>query len=338
MPKILASIIFLSVVTFASPAQDFLADINATYSNAFYEKLDIDKNKNITLANADNNSTQKKIKEDFERLLPKYLKVDDLFPESGSYADPKTIKKYLPIQFKDFFEISILYLNLLSHKQEQGLHDKLLKKNLLSLHAFIHKKGMISYLFSLILYQRLYAHLECHTKEDYLLLQKYPPPDKSFFFIKFEEEKQRILHLDPDLSSLKKAYKKIGKEDYQKVVNQTEIATKKYVKANFADMISILKLESLEKYEKYNEKIKKNMDKDLESLSTKIKIVLCLLKIELFAKWHIEQDYDCVADFAGKRLGWVAMPRTGFIYFEHIDILQDYNKKLKKCAQDNPTK
>ncbi|MEJ2527507.1 MAG: hypothetical protein P8Y49_05435 [Sulfurovaceae bacterium] len=147
MSKILTSIILLSVITFASPAQDFLADINATYSSAFYEKLDIHSNTSLTLADVETNSTQKKIKEDFERLLHKYLKVDDLFPESGSYADSETINQHLPIQFRDFFEISILYLNLLSHKQEQGLHDKLLKKNLLNLHALIHKKGMMSYIF-----------------------------------------------------------------------------------------------------------------------------------------------------------------------------------------------
>jgi len=323
MPKILTSIIFLSVVTFASPAQDFLADINATYSSAFYEKLDIDKNKNITLADAETNSTQKKIKEDFERLLPEYLKVDDLFPESGSYANSKSIKQHLPMQFRDFFEISILYLNLLSHKQEQGLHDKLLKKNLLNLHALMHKEGMMSYIFSLVLYQKLYTHLECHTKEDYLLLQKYPPPDKSFFFVKLEEEKQDILHSYEGLSK---------KENYEESMTQVSLAAKRYTEDNFEEMTKVLKLESREKYKLFNQKIKKASRKDFRWAIIKI------MKIRLYDKLHIKHDYECLADHIGKVLGQVTMPRTGFIYFEHIDILQDYNKKLKECAQDNPTK
>ncbi len=335
--KILTSIIFLSVVAFASPAQDFLADINATYSSAFYEKLDIDKNKNIILADAETNSTQKKIKEDFERLLPKYLKVDDLFPKSGSYVDPETIKQHLPIQFRDFFEISILYLNLLSHKQEQGLHDKLLKKNLLNLHAFIHKKGMMSYIFSLVLYQKLYTHLECHTKEDYLLLQKYPPPDKSFFFVKLEEDKQDILHAYEGLTKLDKLDVDIDKENYEKLMTQVSLATKRYTEDSFKKMAKVLKLESREKYKLFNQEIQEASKKDLNKWAI-VKITLCSLKIRLYDKLHIEHDYECLADYIGEMLGQVAMPRTGAIYFDHIDMLQDYNKKLKECAQDNPTK
>ena len=132
------------------------------------------------------------------------------------------------------------------------MHDKLLKKNLLSLHALIHKKGMISYIFSLVLYQRLYTHLECHTKEDYLLLQKYPPPDKSFFFVKLEEEKQDILHSYEGL--LDKLDVDVDKENYEKLMTQVSLAAKRYTEDSFKKMTKVLKLESREKYKLFNQK------------------------------------------------------------------------------------
>ncbi|MBN2767959.1 MAG: hypothetical protein JXQ68_02560 [Campylobacterales bacterium] len=336
MSKILTSIIFLNVITFASPAQDFLADINATYSSAFYEKLDIHKNTSLTLVDAETNGTQKKIKEDFERLLPKYLKVDDLFSKEV-YDNDDTSFRVLSSRYREFFEVSILYLNFLSSPKEQGLHNRLLEKNLLNLHALTRLRGMPNYILSLVLHKKLYTDIECYSTGDYLLLQKYPPPDKTFFFVKLEEEKEQILHSYEGMAKLDELDIDVNKENYKKMMTQVSLAAKRYTEDSFKKMAKVLKLESQEKFKQFNQEIEEQSKKDLNNW-TIVKTTLCYLKIKFYDALHIEHDYGCIADFMGKILGRVAMPRTGAIYFDYIDMLQDYNKKLKKCAQDNPTK
>jgi hypothetical protein len=335
MSKILTSIILLSVITFASPAQDLLADINATYSSAFYEKLDIHRNTSLTLADSETNSTQKKVKEDFERLLPEYLKTDNLF--SKVYDIDDTSLGVLSSRYREFFEVSILYLNFLSSQKEQGLHDRLLEKNLLNLHALTHLKGMSNYILSLVLYKKLYTDIECCSTGDYLLLQKYPPPDKTFFFVKLEEEKEQILHSYEGLAKLDELDIDVNKKNYKKMMTQVSLAAKRYTEDSFKKMAKVLKLESQEKFKQFNQKIEEQSKKDLNNW-TITKTTLCYLKIKFYNALHIEHNYGCIADFMGKMLGQVAMPRTGAIYFDYIDMLQDYNKKLKECAQDNPTK
>lgn len=336
MLKILLTIFLLYTTAFAYSTQDFLYDINATYSDKFYENI-LSEEQTTTLIDFENNSAQKKIKEDFEKLLPKYLESDNLFTNKELSKLQET--KYIISQshFKDFLTVSTLYLNLLNYEKKRQQSNVLLEKNLINLRSLMQNSNdMINYILSIILYKKLYADIKCDSKKTYGLFKKFPPPDKSIFFKKFEYEKQEIISLlDINLNHIDTVDKKDYNEvEYKKLMTQVSLAAKKYVNKYYNEMAVVIKLESNDEMKRFYKYIEKEENEHLSYWNLP-KMILSSLKARVYnILFGGNEDYGYFAYYIGKTLAFVSLPKLDTIYLDHIEMIEQYEILLKTYVKE----
>lgn len=334
MLRIMLLSISFSIIIFASPTQNLLYEIKSTYSKDFYKGLYSD-NKSLTLANFENNSTQKKIKEDFERLIPKYFKADNLFIQENLKEFNTDDNSLITLNLQKFFVTCTLYIKLLDRQQKTIKSNQLFKKTLSDLNALMRNStSFANYIISVILYKKFYSNIELNSLYKYAWLKKCPPPDKTIFFEKLKYEEQWVLN------SLENAYldKQVDKKDYnekefKKLMRQVNSTAKHQVKIYFAMMYKALKHESLEEIEKYNKFIETEGKKHM-SVWNKIRFFLSTIKVKIFnIIFGYNSDYGFMAKYMGKTIALVAVPKLTNLYLEHINILLKYKNLLKICKK-----
>jgi hypothetical protein len=315
--KILLISIFFITALSAESEQSLLRDIETTYSNDFYQDI-FYTSKNLTLIDFEHNSTQKKIKEDFEKFLPRYLSTNDFFKDEDSQESEESDFSLMQSHHK-FIIVSKLYLNLLSHQADRKKQKALLEKNLLNFQFLMQNTSrMWQYMFSMSLYTDLYSDLECNSKEIYDVLKRYPPPNRSDVFKKLEDEKQWQIDSAEAVEDTD-----IEKKEFLTQLNQ---ASKMYINRYFDEMATAIKCESRDELKKFNSYIKKEREENM-SFWSKVKFTLGVLKAKFFG--NKEEGYSYIADFTGKTMALIAVPRLSDLYLNHITIRQQYENILK---------
>lgn len=334
MVKLILAITLLSTLAFASPMLNMLNDINATYSDKFYVNY-CQTSKTLTLNDFENNSTQKRIKTDFEKLLPKYLTIEELFSNEEFSKLDKDKFMVFKFEFRKFFTTSIFYLELLKKQKKLNMRNELLEKNLLNLELLMsNSENILNYALSIILYEKLFSSLSCSSKEVYNLLKKFPPQDKSVFFEKIEDERQKELNMTRLLESPSKVKHVPGTEqELKKYMAQVHATANRYINKYYDKMIIAIKSESEDNVKAFD----KYMDEELEkhvSLWSRIKYMLSVYKAEIFYRLYgTNEDYGYMVDLNGYLVSSTSVPITHFnkLYLKHIDMIQKYHDLLKSC-------
>ena len=145
-----------------------------------------------TLDNVEHNRSHQELKEMFERLLPYYLRSDNLF--SNEELKILKRKKIEIIKYRDFFLTLYLYIGYLESHPSESNRQKLyilVEKSLRDAHSLMENSNeFIDYLMSVFIYKSIYDRLSSPSTLLQKILQKYKPFSSDIFFDKLEKRKQ----------------------------------------------------------------------------------------------------------------------------------------------------
>ena len=140
--------------------------------------------------NVENNSSQKALKESFEKLLPDYLEAEELFSKEACQTDASS---NIALPYSDFFRLLQLYMNYLKEHASKEEYYSLVSKSLGNFHALMaNSDNLIDYMISLNHMHQLLISLNC-SDEVREIVKKYPPKNPELLFEKLELEKERTL-------------------------------------------------------------------------------------------------------------------------------------------------
>ena len=327
MLKVILIGVFSSTMLFASSTPDLLNHIYTTYSKKFYEGL-FSADRELTLTDFESNSTQSKIKADFEKLLPKYLEIENPFTQEKISKLQEPDLSVYKSHFKDFITVSILYLNLQTNPKERVA---LLEKNLINLQSLMqNSKGMMNYILALNLYQKLYSTFKPGSEETYELLKSIPPPDKSIFFEKLEDEREWVLNSIATMNHVDQVDKQsFNGEGYKILMSQVIFVAQADVNRYFDKMVSIIKLESRDELKKFNQYIEE-VGQEYTSYWNLAKFMMSTLTTKIYTVlFGAKKDYGFMAEYIGKTLALVAVPKLPGLYLDHIEMIGQYEKLLE---------
>ncbi len=311
MQKIIYVFIFI-VQTLVASNYNFFIDLNQTVSSDFYEN----EREVLTLEKFETNSTQLKIKNDFEKLLPNYLTSTKitLFYEFD--------KLQMIVAIHRLFKISSLYVNL---TKDQNIFEK----NLKDLNDITkNSKDFDSYNMAIHTYVEYYKNTNIKQKKFKTILQSNPPPSSKIYIEKFEKKWNSLINdilikaieTKPNTKDKLKAY-----EIYIKTLRY-------YLNYYKNSYIETIKKNSPNEVEKWYKNITEEFEK-LDSFLSRLKVfistIYSYIKYSLFNT--IDKD-TYQLEFTCKRIAILmirlhANPRSP--YFEHEKILAKYKELIK---------
>ena len=314
---------------------ELLQKINTTYEDDFYAHFS---NKNaISLNDYENNATQKKIKDDFEEILPLYLKSADIFSKSSLEKLEKKDTKLEKISV--FISISVSYIKYLESIKKENLATEIMKRDLINLHALmVNSKGIINYVIALSSYLDIFSNYKNPSSSILSLLQGNPPPPKSVYIQKVEDEKMITFGMlntmtDEDEKSMKD-YKTSA---YKELMTKVKSSAKLYINEYTSKMLIATLSESAQKREEFEKYIQEEK-KSTRSIWTFIKLFFHKFLasiLQIFIGYNTQYDY--IAEYMAKVLALVAVPKIDTLYDEHVKLEQEYKRLVKlkgKKARD----
>ena len=307
MKKILF-ILLLTTSLFSSALEEFYKDVNNTYSKSIYKSKGCKKS-NRSFLNFETNSTQREMKDDFEKLLPYYISTENIFPS-------QEIITY----FISYFEASTLYIEYLQNIGEHTQAKELMEKNLLNARHLSDKiNDSASYMYLLFIYENIY---EARFKQEYILklYKKYPPISSKYFFIMLHNDNKALSKL-----SLNQEKVNINEQEYMNYYSKQYM---KYIDENIKTLKITLESSSKLELEKY----KQELDKETKSLinislweNIKLAINSFLSKIfSIFVGFNIFSEY--VADYYARVFSNMLYSQSTALYEKHLKILNNYKK------------
>jgi len=324
MLKKLFFVIAITVNILASDKK-LIEDINTIYAEDFYNNFS--NYTSLPLNDFENNTTQKKIKEDFEKILPRYLNNKSIFTKSSLEKQEKDkVEKY---KIRMFISISLSYIKYLNSRDDYQLSQRIMKRNLINLNALmVNSKNMMNYLIALGTYSKIFSNYGTPSLEMVELFKKYPPPNKSIYFEKLEAEKLYLIQTIDDMNNVDKVnMEDYETSDYKKLMTKVRASAKSDINKYFSKMLLATSQSKVDDFNKY---IKIEGDK-LMSTWNQIKFLFhtILSKIlQIFIGYNSQHDY--VAVYMGEILAIVAVPRLADIYGEHIKMEQAYKRLLNQ--------
>ncbi len=306
---------------------ELLQKINATYGDEFYTPLS--KKSLISLNDYENNATQKKIKDDFEKILPLYLKSTDIFSKSSlKQLENKGIKFF---KIRAFIPISVSYVKYLESIKEKELATKIMKKNLINLHdLMLNSTGVINYVVALSSYLEIFSNYQNPSSGMLVILQDNPPPSKVIYVQKVKDEKMLTFSMiDAMTNEDEKSMKDYNTSAYKKLMSRVKSRAKLYIDKYMSKGVTATLSESEEKRKKFEHYIEKEK-KSTRSIWTLIKLFFHKLLaniLQIFIGYNTQYDY--VADYMAKVLALTAVPNMGPLYDKHIKLEQEYERLLK---------
>ncbi len=319
--KALLLSIIVSITLHASEIK-LIKNINAVYSDDIYEKLLT--LSSIPLFNYENNNTQKKVKEDFEKILPLYLEHTTLFSKTSlEKLDKNKIEKY---KLNLFIKISVSYIKYLEQKNEIVLSTKIMKRNLLNLNALMtNSNNLMDYIISLMAYSTIFSHYSNPSKEMIVTFNNYPPPDASIYFEKIEAEKITLFNMIDNMDSIdNENMKDYDNSDYKKLMSQVRYTAKKQLNKYFSKMVVAIKSQSKIEKENFNKYIEEQQD-SLLSIWSQVKFFIHTILAKLlhiFIGYNSQSDH--MADYIGETLALTAVPIIDEYYEKHIKMKKQY--------------
>lgn len=324
MLKKLFLVIAITVNIIASE-KELIKDINTIYAKDFYNNFS--NYTSLPLNNFENNATQKKIKEDFEKILPRYLNNKSIFTKSSL----KKLKKDKVENYKIrmFISVSLSYIKYLDSRDDYQLSQRIMKENLINLNnLMINSENMMDYLIALGAYSKIFSNYADPSLEMVALFKKYPPPHKSIYFNKIEAEKMYLLKMIDGMNNVDEInMEDYDTSDYKKLMIKVRASAKSDINKYFSKMLLATSQSKIDDFNKY---IKIEGDKVMSTWN-QIKFIFhsILSKIlQIFIGYNSQHDY--VAAYKGKILAIVAVPRLVDIYGEHIKMEQAYETLLSK--------
>jgi len=324
MLKKLFLVIAITVNIIASE-KELIKDINTVYAEDFYNKFS--NYTSLPLNNFENNATQKKIKEDFEKILPRYLNNKSIFSKSS--LKKLKIDKVENYKIRTFISVSLSYIKYLDSRDNYQLSLKIMRQNLINLNdLMINSKNMIDYLIALGTYSKIFSNYHNPSLEIVELFKKHPPANKSIYFKKVEAEKMYLLKMIDDMNNVDEInMEDYDTSDYKKLMIKVRDSAKSDINKYFSKILLATNQSKIDDFNKY---IKVEGDK-LMSTWNQVKFMFhsILSKIlQIFIGYNSQHDY--VAIYMGKILAIVAVPRLVDVYGAHIRMEQTYETLLSK--------
>ena len=168
----------IMTLTLNAAGKEVLQNINSTYTNKFYDKLA--NLSSLSLDNYENNGTQKKVKEDFEKILPLYLSTQDIFTKTGlEELEKDEIKKY---KVSMFVSVSLGYIKYLESENRHELSADIMTKILIDINdLMINSNNMVDYLIALTVYSKIFANYTAPSVQMLSIFKKYTPASKRIY-------------------------------------------------------------------------------------------------------------------------------------------------------------
>lgn len=304
--------VFILMVQTLTASNNFFIDLNQTISGNFYEQGI----KALTLEKFETNTTQLKIKNDFEKLLPNYLTSTKitLFHDFD--------KLQMMIAIRRLFKMSSLYVNL---TKEQNIFEK----NLKDLNNIVkNSKDFDSYTVAINTYLKYYNNTNVKQKEFKTILESNPPPSSEIYFEKFEKRWTDITK--QTLENLNKREPKTRDE-----LKAHEIYTKtlsyycNYYKNSYIESIKKKSPKEVEKWDNNITKEYEKLDGFLSRLKAFISAIYSYVKYSLF---NIIDKDTYQLKFTCKRIAILTIRLHANIhspYFQHEKILVKYKELIK---------
>ena len=311
---------------------ELLQKINTTYEDDFYAHLS--NNSAIFLSDYENNATQKKIKDDFEEILPLYLKSSDIFSKSSlKLLENKEIKFF---KIRAFIPISVNYVKYLESIKEKELATEIMKKNLLTLHdLMVNSKGIINYVIALSSYLDIYSNYKNPSSSILSLLQENPPPHKSIYIQKVEDEKMITFGMiDAMTDEDEKSMKDYNTSAYKELMTKVKSSTKLYINEYTSKRLIATLSESEQKREEFEQYLQEE-EKSAMSIWTLIKLFFHKFLaniLQIFIGYNTQYDY--VAEYMAKVLALTAQPKTDTMYDDHVKLEHEYERLVQMKGKE----
>jgi len=317
-------LIITITLTLSASNKELLQKINETYEDDFYTHLS--KLSTLSLNNYENNATQKKIKDEFEQILPLYLKSRGLFSKSNLEQQEKEEIKFLKISA--FIPISVSYVKYLESIKNEKLASVIMQKDLSNLHdLMVNSNGTINYVIALSSYLEIYSSYKKLSSSMFVLLQNNPPPNKSIYIQKVENEKIVLFSMiDKMTDEDEKSMKDYDTSAYKQLMTKVKSKAKLYIGEYTSKRLIATLSQSEQKREEFEQYMQEEKDR-LMSVWSMIKLFFHKLLaniLQIFVGYNTQYDY--VADYMAKVLALTAGQKTDFIYDTHIKLEHEYER------------
>jgi len=317
MVKKILLLMLISLGAFSS-SKTLIQDINLMYSSEIYRS-----SSPIKIIDFQSDRVQNNIKEDFEKLLPLYLKSENIFSKNSI----KELRAHNIEEFKwnKFIEVSIAYMEYLKSEGRHEEAKKLLQKNLIDTQSLmLNSDSFLDYILTLSVYEKIYSSKALSSEMFISLFKKYPPPDKQLFFKKADLERKSIFELIHEMgeADIKSS---IDIANYEKFMKQVKKSAKNSVDIYFDKMIIAIKSESIEKMGNFS-KYMENERRISTSIWSSIKLwfhAIVANILQIFIGYNFQHDH--IAKHVGNILALATIPNIQNLYTKHIEIIEKQN-------------
>jgi len=205
--------------------------------------------------NVENNTSQRALKESFEKLIPNYLENEGLFSKEACKTDASS---NIALPYSDFFRLLQLYTDYLKENAPKDEYYALVSKSLGNFHALMaNSDNLIDYMITLNYMDQLLMSLNC-SDEIKEIVKKYPLQSPELLFEKLELEKERTLTLWRERGMDKDNMTAYSKERLEKLNEEVSVEFEKILnKMSKLERIAIEdgSDESLTRYKSYAKKV-----------------------------------------------------------------------------------
>ena len=323
-------VILSPVITlYAANIPDILNDINTTFSKSSFKQLsDINEVGSLTIDDIENNVTLKQAVLDYEQLLPRYLQESTLFKKSF-------FEGYITIyHYRKFMYASLLHLKMLDKNDEVHLMNMVLNKNFHNLDAFIEStNSLLDYAFAITTYQVIFELLEKSDNRTEVCqsLLKNAPPSTEHFYNMYAIEKRKSFIL-AELTLLNSDELKSNSANFAKLMKGVVKQYKHYYNQYMNRYLNASRSGSSRAIKKYRTYITEER-RSLTSFSHKLKFTYESLKLKSLAFFGLDVNIDNLADYMGKIIALVGVPKFTFELADHEKMIKKYKELIISCKK-----
>ncbi len=286
--------------------------------------------------NVENNTSQKALKESFEKLIPDYLEIEELFSKEACKTD---VSSNQALPYSDFFRLLQLYTDYLKENAPKDEYYELVEKSLGNFHALMQNSdNLIDYMISLSHMHQLLMSLNC-SDEVREMVAKYPPQNPELLFEKLELEKERTLTLWREKGMDKDNVTGYSKERLEKLNEEVTVEFEKILnKMSKLERVAIedASSESLTRYKSYAKKLTDLSRHNGIWENLKYKGSVYIMRALDFL--GIESDFrGTTTDRIVALLSAMMLPHTAEMnsksYQQHKELVERYDVLLNGCEE-----
>lgn len=251
-------------------------EIKEIYSSELYKNYLIsdvtDMGKNI-FSKKNMTKTEQIIKNDFEKLLNKYIKTPQLFDiQHYLLTSSKDIGVLLKYEIVNFYDYLISYIYFLQKTEQTELSQKLLNKLIFDLNHSMEQSSYIDFILSLMIYDQLHSIDLCSYKNKTTFQKENTKNLKNMLYERLHNE----IIISSYLIKVE-VYDKMDKNINQENIEEAYIHTIKSLKHYLLKFYKTLKTNDINKIDEFEKKIE-NLTSDYYQILFRIFLPEYLLK------------------------------------------------------------